>query len=183
MGCRYTVQMPTGTWDQLTPYLVLAAAAAIVALLGWLAKTFVRPTRRLPYFSRQTLLSRGEAAFYRVLRTAVPQGAMLCFKVRLCDLIDCDREARRDGFWGKIAQKHIDFVLADADSTAILLAVELDDRTHARKDRRDRDAFVDEALAVAGVPILRVTAAKDYDPARLRADVAAAVRRQKSDRA
>ena len=46
--------------------------------------------------------------------------------------------------------------------------IELDDRTHQRRDRRDRDLFLNEALAAAGVPILRVPAAASYDLPRLR---------------
>jgi very-short-patch-repair endonuclease len=65
----------------------------------------------------------------------------------------------------------------NAATTDIRLAIELDDRTHQRPDRRDRDTFVDRALATAGVPILRVPAAARYDPAALKGDVHAALRR------
>jgi very-short-patch-repair endonuclease len=107
----------------------------------------------------------------------VPDGLALCFKVRLCDLIDCAADARRKGFWSKIAQKHIDFVVVDAGDTAIRLAIELDDRSHDRKDRRDRDAFVDGALAAAGIPIFRVPAAMTYDPRVIRTGLQEALRR------
>ena len=39
----------------------------------------------------------------------------------------------------------------------------MNDRTHRRRDRRARDAFVDAALSAAGVPIVRVQAAASYD--------------------
>jgi very-short-patch-repair endonuclease len=148
--------------------LVLTVAAAVGILLLVAFLRHAARARRLPYFSREFLLTRGEAAFYRVLRGVVPDGLTLCFKVRLCDLIDCAPDARAKGFWSKIAQKHIDFVLVDAADTAIRLAIELDDRSHDRKDRRDRDAFVDGALAVAGIPVLRVPAAAEYDAKEVR---------------
>lgn len=147
--------------------LTVIAAVGILLLVAFLRHA--ARARRLPYFSREFLLTQGETAFYQVLRKAVPDGLALCFKVRLCDLIDCAPDARRKGFWSKIAQKHIDFVLVNASDTSISLAIELDDRSHDRKDRRDRDAFVDGALDVAGIPILRVPTAAEYDAKAIRA--------------
>jgi hypothetical protein len=40
----------------------------------------------------------------------------------------------------------------DAATFAPCLAVELDDSSHLRADRRERDAFVDEVLASVGIP-------------------------------
>ena len=155
--------------------LTVLAAVGLVLLVAVLRRA--ARARRLPYFSRETLLTQGETAFYRVLRQVVPDGMALCFKVRLCDLIDCAADARRKGFWSKISQKHIDFVLVDASDTAIRLAIELDDRSHDRQDRRARDAFVDGALDVAGIPILRVPAAGEYDARTLRTAIGEMTRR------
>jgi hypothetical protein len=158
--------------------IVLAVVAAIGILLLVAFLRHAARARRLPYFSREFLLTQGEAAFYQVLRKVVPDGLSLCFKVRLCDLIDCAPDARKKGFWSKIAQKHIDFVLVNASDTAIRLAIELDDRSHDCKDRRDRDAFVDGALDVAGIPILRVPAAAEYDARKIRALLDESLRRK-----
>ena len=130
----------------------------------------------LPYFSKDRLLSKGELAFYRVLRQVIPPSLSASMKVRLCDVIGCTGDGWRSGFGAKISQKHIDFVLIDATTTDIRLAIELDDRTHQRADRRDRDIFVDRALETAGVPILRVPAAARYDLAELRSELHAALR-------
>jgi hypothetical protein len=51
--------------------------------------------------------------------------------------------------------KHIDFLVCRADTTEPVLAVELDDRSHGRAGRVDRDAFLDGCLAAAGIPLLR----------------------------
>jgi very-short-patch-repair endonuclease len=161
----------------LTLLLTVFAAVGLLMLVAFLLRHAAK-ARRLPYFSRKFLLTQGEAAFYRVLRGTVPEGLSLCFKVRLCDLIDCAPDARQKGFWSKIAQKHIDFVLVDSADTAIRLAIELDDRSHERKDRQDRDAFVDGALGVAGIPILRVPAAAEYDGKQVRALLDDALRRK-----
>jgi very-short-patch-repair endonuclease len=36
------------------------------------------------------------------------------------------------------------------------LVIELDDASHERSDRKDRDEFLERALKAAGVPLLRV---------------------------
>ena len=146
---------------------LLAAVAVVVAVLGRFTGPRY-PRGALPYFWRGYLLSKGEAAFYHALRQAVPPDLTIAPKVRVSDVIGCDAAAWKRGFGGRISQKHVDFVLVDARTTAFMLVVELDDKTHGRRDRRDRDDFVDRALAAAGIPVLRVPAAARYDAGALR---------------
>jgi hypothetical protein len=120
--------------------------------------------RRLPYKPRQALLSRGEAAFFFALKAAIRGRYLIAFKVRLADLITCEETAWNSGFGHMIARHHLDFVLCDHRSTGIRLAIELDDRSHDRANRKQRDVFVNRALAAAGVPLLRIRAAARYDP-------------------
>lgn len=47
--------------------------------------------------------------------------------------------------------------------------IELDDATHARRDRRERDAMVDGYLSEAGIAITHFPAARRYRPADLAA--------------
>jgi hypothetical protein len=126
-----------------------------------------RAARKLPYKPRPTLLSRGEAAFFFALRAAVRGRYLIAFKVRLADLITCGESAWKEGFGHMIARHHLDFVICDFQTTDIRLAVELDDRSHDRPARKKRDAFVNEALAAAGIPLLRIQAAASYDPSSL----------------
>jgi very-short-patch-repair endonuclease len=149
---------------------LLIGLAFFIALLMVLRKVLGGPGP-LPYFSREFLLSRGESVFYHALRRALPGQLMICPKVRLSDVINCSAEGWKAGFGGRISQKHVDFVLADPDTTAIALVIELDDRTHQKRDRFERDTFVDRALAAAGVPILRITCAASYDVKALRAQL------------
>jgi hypothetical protein len=160
---RYTKRMP---FDSQIGYIV----GAVTALLFlWVFLRHLRAKlRRLPYFPRPHLLTKGELAFYQKMRLALPPAVLVSFKVRLSDVINCPGRAWKEGYGAKISQKHLDFVVVDAETTAVRFVVELDDKTHRRRDRQHRDAFVDAALAAAGVPIVRVIAAASYDPARLR---------------
>lgn len=145
---------------------LVAVAASILALKRRRRPRY--PAGALPYFAQPYLLSKGEGAFYHALCAALPPGLLVAPKVRVSDVIGCDAAAWRQGFGGRVSQKHVDFVIADARTTAILLVIELDDRTHRQRDRRERDDFLDRAFAAAGVPVLHVPAAAHYDASRLR---------------
>ena len=152
--------------SQVLPLVI--GIACLVLILG-LLKRWLGAPGPLPYFSRVALLSDGELAFYQALRRALPQHVIICPKVRLADVINCSGEDWKQGFGGRISQKHLDFVIADSDSTAIVLAIELDDKSHRRADRRQRDEFLDRALSAANIPLVRVPCAPVYDAKTLRA--------------
>jgi len=149
-----------------------ALAILVLAFLLLLLKWARRGPGELPYFSREFLLSKGELSFFKVLRLALPPDLMIAPKVRLSDLIACSAEAWKAGYGGRICQKHVDFVLVDSESTAIVMVIELDDRSHRQAKRRERDIFVDRAFAAAQIPILHVPAANDYDARQLRRTIA-----------
>ena len=147
----------------------------LVAVLGGLLLALWLSLKRLghddvpPYVRREALLTEGELVFYHILREAVADQWSVCARVRLADLIQVRSQAPDQLAWrNRILCKHIDFVLCEHETMAVRLAVELDDRSHARRDRADRDAFVDSALQAAGVPLLRVKAASSYDVQQLR---------------
>ncbi len=150
--------------------LLVVSVAVFRILIGrGMLRGFALPeaTKALPYRSCGTLLTKGEYAFYRELSHLTADQYIVSMKVRLSDVITCPREAWKGGYQGKISQKHLDFVLCDLESARILLAIELDDRSHGRADRRKRDEFLDAAMAAAGVPLLRFRAAASYDPKRI----------------
>ncbi len=112
---------------------------------------------------RRFLLTRNEAAFFQVLTAVVADRYRISCKVRLADIITCsDRDWKR-GYANRISQKHIDFVVSCAKSSRIVAAIELDDRSHRRRERRGRDAFVNQLFRNARVHLIRVPVRWDYD--------------------
>jgi very-short-patch-repair endonuclease len=88
-------------------------------------------------------------------------------KVRLADLCqDLDRWADTAAF-NQVSSKHVDFVLCDAVTFRPVLAVELDDRSHLRANRRDRDALVDRVFHTMGLGVYRQWVRRSYDPAAI----------------
>ena len=152
--------------------LVIIAVAALFAVAAVL-----RPGRAdLPYVAAPALLTAAERAFYLALRQAAGADFQVFAKVRLGDLINVERGVRgkrRLSAQGRIGSKHADFVLCNPRDFTVSLVVELDDKSHQRADRQERDRFFDAALRVADVPVLRVPARRSYPPAELRQQIEA----------
>jgi len=127
----------------------------------------------LPYRVRDDFLSPAERSLYGVLCAAVGEWATVCPKISLGDVFypqSGDHSANLR-YRNHIVQKHVDFLLCDPGSMRPLLGVELDDASHQRPDRQDRDVFVDQVFAAAGLPLLRVPAQAAYDTRVLAAAV------------
>jgi len=135
----------------------------ILKLLG-LAPTTDSAEVQLPYQRKDYLLTKAERSFFGVLQNAIGNRYLIFAKVRLADLVFLPSGTeKRQSHLNRIQSKHIDFVLCDHDIVRPLLAIELDDSSHNRTDRQDRDAFVDSALSAAGLPILHVPARASYN--------------------
>ncbi len=160
-------------WFTSPAGLTVAAGLALLLVIGLV---LARGRVDLPYVAAPALLTPAERAFFAVLRQAVGNDYQLFAKVRLGDILQIEPEVsgkRRFAAFGRISSKHADFVLCDARSFAVVGVVELDDRSHQRPDRQERDRFFDAALAVASVPVLRVTARRAYDARELREELQA----------
>jgi hypothetical protein len=112
------------------------------------------------------LLTPAEKTFLDALDSAVGSQYRIFTKVRLADLINPkvskSTASERTTAFNRIKSKHVDFVLCDPESMAVKFVVELDDKSHLRKDRATRDVFVDEALKSAGIQVIRFAAKAGY---------------------
>jgi hypothetical protein len=116
----------------------------------------------LPYRCKDYLLSRAERSFFGVLQQAVGRDFLIFAKVRVADLVWMPKGTQsRQAHFNRIQSKHIDFLLCSCDVIKPVLAIELDDSSHATEARQSRDAFVDEA--------------RSYNVKQLRAMINAAV--------
>ena len=125
----------------------------------------------LPYRLTDKFLSPAELNFYRVLRTAVGDWAVICPKVSLNDLFYAKSGDRKTNvaYRNRIARKHVDFLLCDPQSMRPLLGIELDDASHRRADRQERDRFVERVFSAAGLPLHRVPVRASYNVAEVSA--------------
>lgn len=128
-----------------------------------------------PYGLRDEFLSAAEISFYHVLRSTLSPDVTIVIKPNLRDILFVRQPHKNRGSINRIDRKHVDFMLCETATMKPRLVIELDDRSHQKKDRQERDELVDGALKAAGLPILHVRAAKGYVPQELFAQIHQAI--------
>lgn len=142
------------------------------SLLDWFAsrRPSTRTDRNLPYRLRDDFLSPAEAAFYHVLNSMCGDHLTICPKVPLSDIFFVSRrETNYQAYLNKIHLKHADFLICDPKTMKPRFAIELDDSSHQRHSRLQRDEFVEQVYSVAGLPLVRVPVQPSYDTKQLAA--------------
>ena len=154
----------------------LLIALLVLLVLVTVAKTTVKSgkskkTVSYPYVAAESLFTKNEQAFLRVLEQAA-EDYRVFGKVRVADVVEVRKGlsgSERQKAFNRISQKHLDFVLLKPHDLSVWCAVELDDKTHGRADRKSRDTLLENVLAAAEVPLVRVPSKRTYDVAEIRA--------------
>lgn len=144
--------------------LALLALVVIGALLIR-AKKGGRLRSAFPYERRDMLVTRAERSFLGVLDQAVAGEYRIFSKVRVADVLKPKKGLDRSTWFkafNQISAKHFDFVLCDPKTIQIKAVIELNDKSHKSRKRAERDEFLLEACAAAGVPLLEFTARRSY---------------------
>lgn len=147
---------------------LLVIAAVVIVILAVVAALNTKRTSRetgLIFDKRDTLFTPAERSFLGVLEQAIDKQYRVFGKVRLGDLVKPAKgltKSKRATALNKINQKHLDFVICSATDLAVVGVVELDDQSHCRENRAERDVFVDQALACAKIPVARFSAKQAY---------------------
>ncbi len=172
-----------------TEYVVLIIAGLFIVVVGpvlaQLWKFSFRPRREISlddpsglFELRPYLLTEGEHAFLPALEQAIGNQYRIVMKVRLGDLVNVRGHGSaaftaRNKTW----QRHVDFVLCSHYPVKPLLVIELDDASHDRPERQQRDDFVDNCMACVKLPIYHVRCQQAYDVGQLAADIQALIGR------
>lgn len=145
----------------------------VAIIIVWIIKEYWRgEEKNLPYFKRNYLLSKAESSFFRILEQATENKYYIFPQIRISNLLYVRTKGRSYyRFLNKIKYKSVDFVLTDKDYLNPLLAIELDDSTHNRNDRMERDDFVEHAFYDADFPLLRIEYSLTYDIPKLKARI------------
>ncbi|MBK8091035.1 MAG: DUF2726 domain-containing protein [Verrucomicrobiaceae bacterium] len=106
------------------------------------------------HYKPKALLTPTEARFHACLEQISQHRCRIQVKPRLADVF---QHAKGDlsGF-NKVSQKHVDFLICRNDDWMPMLGIELDDDSHERKDRKERDMFVNALFALTNIPLLRI---------------------------
>ena len=159
----------------MSNWIILILLLIIVSLaLALFKKKAGKTPVDFPYQSKEVLCSPAERSFLGALDKILGERYRIFAKVRLADIVDVQRglsaSARQSAF-NRIAGKHIDFIVCNANDLSIVGAIELDDKSHLKKGRRERDQFLDKALEAASIPMLRVKAQSTYSIKEVSSDL------------
>lgn len=133
-----------------------------------------------PYRVRDDFLSPAEASFYRVIRSMIGERLLICPKVSLAEIFFVAERDSYQSYQNKIDRKRIDFLLCDPQTLKPILAIELDDSSHQRLDRQERDSFVEKVFADAKLPLVRIRVQNTYNTRELAKKFQAAMKGQQN---
>lgn len=120
------------------------------------------------YASKGILLTNAEIPFFHVLRNMTKDHLVIFPHVALRDLVSVVvDQSEYFTFFNKIDRKQVDFVLCEPKTLKPVFVIELDDASHKRPDRMERDAFVEQVFEEANIPLVRVPVAGTYDQEKL----------------
>lgn len=136
--------------------IILILGLLIVLLLALIPFLFKRPLTKYQYLRKDFIMTQSERDFFEVLFSIVGNQYHVFPQVHL-DVI-LNHKVRGQNWFGAfrhINEKSVDFVICDKAYIKPLLAIELDDRSHEREDRKERDGEVGRILNEASMPLLR----------------------------
>jgi hypothetical protein len=155
----------------------------IIAIIAVVLIEFLRGGRQAEdkkwsyqYKRKSFLMSRAEHECYDALMLAVGKDYYVFPQVHLPTIVDSKVVGQNwRGAFRHINEKSVDFVLCDKAYIAPKLVIELDDRSHERTDRKERDVEVERILAGANLPLLRLENHGAFKPEELAEKVKAIV--------
>lgn len=113
--------------------------------------------KKYQYKRKNFFLTRAEHECFDALVAAVGNDYHIFAQVHLPTLLDHKVTGQNwRGALSHVSQKSVDFVLCDKKYISAQIAIELDDKTHERPDRQERDEEVERILKGAGIPLLRI---------------------------
>jgi very-short-patch-repair endonuclease len=118
------------------------------------------------------LLTEAEQVLYRRLQEALPSHIVFA-QVQLLQVVRFKGRTRELSVMNRISQLSLDFLVVTSD-TRVVAAIELDDSSHDRAERKASDARKTHALKSAGIPLLRWSVRKAPDAEAIRLAIASA---------
>lgn len=111
------------------------------------------------YEKSEYLLTKNELKFYRILKQITNKlGYSLFCQVALYEII----KSKEYKDFNKIKSKSIDFVITQ-ENCKILLCIELDDASHEKGKRIERDNFVNQLFKDLEIKLLRIPVQNFYN--------------------
>lgn len=123
------------------------------------------------YILRQTLMTSNERIFFEKLRRAIGDKYDIYPQVNLDKIFKIKYLGGRSAFnaakWA-IDRRSIDFLITKRESQSPYIGIELDDSTHYREDRVNRDEKVNALFRENGIELMRINGVNGISEQELR---------------
>lgn len=149
--------------------IVILLSFSSIAFFVWLSDKNMEKCREnkdtvLPYKKKEYLMTIAEREFWETLKEVVKDRYYIVPQVVISDIVYVSINGKNYyKYRSKIDKKRIDFVIFSKDTFTPGIAIELDDSTHNREDRIDRDHFVDSVMEQVGIKIVHIKTAYKYN--------------------
>ena len=111
------------------------------------------------YNKKEYLLTQPELKFFKLIKNITEKNNLNIFsQVALYEIVT----SKNIKDFNKIKSKTIDFVITDVNSK-IKLCIELDDTTHIRENRQQRDKFLEELFEQLNIKLIRIPVQSYYN--------------------
>lgn len=115
------------------------------------------------YKIKEKFITENELKLYKVLKKVAYELKLDIFtQVALNRILEINNRRKQQQLRNRIDRKSIDFVLYDEKTKRIVCCIELDDPTHEREDRIERDLFLDKIFKDA-IKLIRIKVQNYYD--------------------
>ena len=121
--------------------------------------TEIKKTYKNIYNKKKYLLTQQELKFYKLIKNITDKYNLILFsQVTLYEIVT----SKNIKDFNKIKSKTIDFVITDIN-TQIKLCIELDDTTHIKENRQERDKFIEELFKELDIKLIRIPVQSYYN--------------------
>lgn len=115
------------------------------------------------YKIKEEFISENELKLYKVLKKVAYELKLDIFtQVALNRILEINNRRKQQQLRNRIDRKSIDFVLYDEKTKKIVCCIELDDSTHEREERIERDLFLDKIFKDT-IKLIRIKVQNYYD--------------------
>lgn len=142
----------------------------LATLFGVKPKISSLQIEHFPYRLSTEFFTSAEANFYRILKRTIKEHFLIFPKVSLKEFLFIPVQTNRSEYqslFNKIDRKHVDFLICSPETLQPVFAIELDDSSHRRASRSERDTFIDSVLSTANLPLVRVPVRAAYNTQEL----------------
>ena len=137
---------------------ILVFVIGLVLLSRYVSREKREDAPACRYMPKASLMTESEMEFFKQLQRVARDKYVVFPQTHLSALLDHKVKGQNwHAAFRHINGKSVDYVLCDITTLKPVYAVELDDSTHDRVDRMDRDTEVERIFLQAKIPLVRFT--------------------------